>query len=90
MGFSGDGSLELFDGQLQFLELHKQAELTLRLDNVSPRSTLLVHMACSPGLARSVDNGPTWTRTRDQPVMSRPLCQLSYGPPTLLAAIAHR
>jgi hypothetical protein len=25
-------------------------------------------------------NGPTWDRTRDLPVMSRWLCQLSYGP----------
>ncbi len=24
--------------------------------------------------------GPTWIRTRDQPVMSRELYQLSYGP----------
>lgn len=25
-------------------------------------------------------SGPTWIRTKDQPVMSRPLCPLSYGP----------
>src|SRR5262245_12745590 len=25
-------------------------------------------------------NGPTWSRTRDRPVMSRLLYQLSYGP----------
>jgi hypothetical protein len=28
------------------------------------------------------NGGPTWIRTRDQPVMSRELYQLSYGPPT--------
>src|SRR5437867_12889668 len=26
------------------------------------------------------DGGPTWTRTKTEPVMSRGLCQLSYGP----------
>ncbi len=30
-----------------------------------------------------VNGGPTWIRTRDQPVMSRELYQLSYGPPTI-------
>ncbi len=29
---------------------------------------------------RSPGGGPTWIRTRDRPVMSRWLCQLSYGP----------
>ena len=28
----------------------------------------------------TVVGGPTWIRTRDRPVMSRWLCQLSYGP----------
>ena len=28
----------------------------------------------------SLSNGPTWVRTRDLPVMSRWLYQLSYGP----------
>src|SRR5258705_4387020 len=28
----------------------------------------------------TVDGGPTWTRTKTGPVMSRGLCQLSYGP----------
>ena len=28
----------------------------------------------------TVAGGPTWIRTRDRPVMSRWLCQLSYGP----------
>jgi hypothetical protein len=29
---------------------------------------------------RNKNGGPTWNRTRDRPVMSRWLCQLSYGP----------
>ena len=32
------------------------------------------------------DDGPTWSRTRDRPVMSRLLYQLSYGPLTTLPA----
>src|SRR5206468_5491625 len=31
-------------------------------------------------------DGPTWSRTRDRPVMSRLLYQLSYGPLTTLDA----
>ena len=31
-------------------------------------------------LHNAVTGGPTWIRTRDRPVMSRWLCQLSYGP----------
>ena len=31
-------------------------------------------------LHNAVIGGPTWIRTRDRPVMSRWLCQLSYGP----------
>ena len=33
-----------------------------------------------PGETRIAKNGPTWIRTRDRPVMSRWLFQLSYGP----------
>src|SRR5262249_50782594 len=35
----------------------------------------------SPSLGtRTRSGGPTWTRTKTGPVMSRGLCQLSYGP----------
>jgi hypothetical protein len=33
----------------------------------------------------SITYGPTWIRTRDPPVMSRELYQLSYGPNPLCA-----
>ena len=37
----------------------------------------------APGHTRILRYGPTWDRTRDLPVMSRWLCQLSYGPTAL-------
>jgi hypothetical protein len=37
------------------------------------------HINRAGGLYKIV-SGPTWNRTRDLPVMSRWLCQLSYGP----------
>ena len=41
-------------------------------------------LTCRPFVLQEVymllDGGPTWDRTRDRPVMSRKLYQLSYGP----------
>ena len=44
--------------------------------NGSRKFTLWFHS----NLHNAVTGGPTWIRTRDRPVMSRWLCQLSYGP----------
>ncbi len=44
-----------------------------------------------PNMPHAMGNGygPTWARTRDRPVMSRWLYQLSYGP-VLIAALKYR
>ena len=34
----------------------------------------------APAVFLRLSGGPTWIRTRDHPVMSRGLCQLSYRP----------
>ena len=47
---------------------------------IKPSCTTIVPIAAHP---ISKINGPTWDRTRDLPVMSRWLCQLSYGPARL-------
>ena len=44
------------------------------------RETLPCPHGKSPSCTRSFNGGPTWVRTRDRPVMSRWLFQLSYGP----------
>src|SRR5262245_9815233 len=38
------------------------------------------HLDLRPIGTRTRSGGPTWTRTKTGPVMSRGLCQLSYGP----------
>src|SRR5215467_13903280 len=52
---------------------------------LSPRLTarderLSSNGALSPEGRGCQDGGPTWSRTKTGPVMSRGLCQLSYGP----------
>ncbi len=55
---------------------------------IAARHALLIPRAQSVVQRREADcrvlkGGPTWPRTRDQPVMSRWLFQLSYGPMTI-------
>src|SRR5882724_1750690 len=46
----------------------------------SPQSASARTAALSPEGGGEQYGGPTWTRTKTEPVMSRGLCQLSYGP----------
>ena len=51
---------------------------SLNLNKIEHFSKVSIHPASCILYVRR--NGPTWNRTRDRPVMSRWLCQLSYGP----------
>ena len=55
----------LFPAEKPYLPLNGSRKFTLWFDS---------------NLHNAVTGGPTWIRTRDRPVMSRWLCQLSYGP----------
>ena len=55
----------LFPAENPYLPLNGSKKFTLWFDS---------------NLHNAVIGGPTWIRTRDRPVMSRWLCQLSYGP----------
>ena len=50
--------------------------LCLTIRNISILTSLSGFMSSRTGIM----GGPTWVRTRDRPVMSRWLYQLSYGP----------